>query len=691
MKSLFAVFVFLTTLLPWLNAQDETWRCATDEMNRLELERSPQARAEREALLQFVDDFLANSPKGDQLYVIPVVFHVVHYYGPENLSKEQLEDQIRILNLDFRKLNADTSYIIDEFKNIATDSRIEFRLAKLDPWGNCTDGVTRTFSYETYNGGEHIKYIAPSWPRAKYLNVWIVNRIPGGVAGYAYYPGTAPDGRDGILIDHAYVGSIGTGSPSRSRTLTHEIGHYLNLPHPWGSTNDPGLPENCDIDDGIEDTPNTIGHTSCALYSNTCGSLDNVQNYMDYSYCGMMFTHGQGAMMRAILNSTVAQRNNLWTEANLIATGVFDEDAIAVCDPVADWGQNIQVACVNTEISYYDLSYNTDTIYVWDWTYVGGNPAESDQKNNVVVYEEPGMFSTSLTVINPAGSDTKSKSNNISVFSHSDGFNLPFETGLEETAFPYINPDVINVFSFINSGDENWQRISSAAATGAYSMRIRNYMNENNISNSFYTPLVVVDTSDFPISVSFNVAYAKSTSTTNDVLRVYYSIDCGKTWMIRYYKSGNSLKTTDAVYASGTFIPNADEWRTESFNINRPSGYQCGTIRLRFESVNKGGNTLYIDDISVKTVETAYSDITKSSSVNVFPNPFSREVYISMPQGQCNISVHDITGRLLCETGFYHTENTRNITSLFHGLATGSYVVTVRHDSGTYTRIVNKQ
>lgn len=683
----------LILIIGWqfLNAQEQTWRCATPEMNRIELEKNPQARADREALQRFVDDFIRQNPKDDQVYVIPVVFHVVHYYGPENISKEQIEDQIRILNNDFRKLNSDTVNIIAPFKNLATDSHIEFRLAKLDPNGNCTDGITRTVSYETYNGSEEIKEIAPSWPRSKYLNVWVVNRIPGGVAGYAYYPGTAPDGRDGILIDHAYIGSIGAGDIGRSRTLTHEIGHYLNLAHPWGSTNEPGLPENCDIDDGIEDTPNTIGHTTCNLWAVTCGSLDNVQNYMEYSYCGNMFTHGQGAVMRATLNSSVSQRNNLWSEANLIATGVFDPEAIAICDPIADWGQSQKIVCTDTEIQYYDLTYNTDSIADWQWQFEGGIPEVSEEQSVTVVYENPGKFDTQLTVSNPTGTDTKLRENTTAVYSHEDAFDLPYSYGFEDAAFPAVSGSDFNDFTIVSQGSAFWTRNSSGAATGSWSIRIKNLNNEENISNSFYTPLLAIDTNSFPITVNFKTAYAKASNTTNDIFRVYYSLDCGKSWVIRFYKSGNSLKTTDDYYPSGTFIPNQNQWRTDSFQINRPANFTCGSVRIRFETLNKGGNCLYVDDIEVNATSSASNpDVLRNNNLQVFPNPFGDELFITGTGSEnYSVTVCDITGRKIACREYYSSGV--NIAGLFEGTLAGTYILHIETTDGVYIRRINRR
>jgi hypothetical protein len=101
------------------------------------------------------------------VYTIPVVFHVLHQNGPENISDAQIADAIVILNRDFRKLNSDTITIIPKFQHSASDIRIEFKLAQLDPQGNCTNGIDRIYSSRTNYGDDSAK-INP-WPRDKYL------------------------------------------------------------------------------------------------------------------------------------------------------------------------------------------------------------------------------------------------------------------------------------------------------------------------------------------------------------------------------------------------------------------------------------------------------------------------------------------------------------------------------------------
>ena len=273
--------------------------------------------------------FLYSNFNFAQQYVIPVVFHVIHNNGIENISDEQIYDQIRILNEDFSASNPDTSDIIPEFKNLIANCEIEFRLATKDPNGNCTNGITRHLDTSTNTGNHSVKSIV-HWDPSRYLNFYVCIEAAG-LAGHALMPSQADSFPqwDGIVMSHFYIGSIGTSTPQRSVVGTHEVGHYLNLQHIWGGNNVPnfpylpvGLPSNCSSDDGVGDTPNSIGWSSCNLSANTCGELENVQNYMDYSYCGAMFTNGQKQRMHDALNSQIANRNNLWSSSNLSFTGI---------------------------------------------------------------------------------------------------------------------------------------------------------------------------------------------------------------------------------------------------------------------------------------------------------------------------------------------------------------------------------
>jgi hypothetical protein len=192
-------------------------------------------------LEEYTSTYSANRGGDQTIYIIPVVFHIIHNNGPENITDEQIENGLDILTRDFRLQNSDVALVTDAFQSITADVGIEFRLASKDPDGNCTRGINRIESELTNEGGDLMKSLI-YWPRDEYLNIWVCADAAG-AAGYTQLPGnvSAPwaASGDGIVIRSDYVGAIGTSSNTRSRTLTHEVGHWLNLAHTWGPTNNP--------------------------------------------------------------------------------------------------------------------------------------------------------------------------------------------------------------------------------------------------------------------------------------------------------------------------------------------------------------------------------------------------------------------------------------------------------------------
>jgi len=224
--SLFTIFQFTV-----VSAQE---KCLSEIMFQQEAAKNPQLFQNREQLEEWTRNYVEqmNQPGAAErstaaVKVIPVVVHVIHYGGPENISREQIIDQIDSLNKDFQLQNADTVNIPAVFKPLAGNPQIEFRLAQLDPNGQCTDGIVRVYSPLTYNARNNVKSLS-YWPSNKYLNFWIVNSIantngsPGMVIGFAQFPGGDPL-TDGVVIKYDFMGSIqaAAGSNNNGRTATH--------------------------------------------------------------------------------------------------------------------------------------------------------------------------------------------------------------------------------------------------------------------------------------------------------------------------------------------------------------------------------------------------------------------------------------------------------------------------------------
>lgn len=250
---------------------------------------------------------IAGSAAGeDVVYRIPLVVHVVYNNPAANISTAQIQSQIQALNANFRRTIPDASSTIPQFQGVAADCEIEFCLATVDPFGAPTTGITRTPSaisvFNALTNG--VKFTSSggrdAWPTSQYLNIWVCENIsvPGGsLVGYAQFPG-GPAATDGVVMCYWAFGTTGNLNPNYplGRVPVHEVGHWLNLRHIWGDAY-------CG-DDFVADTPAQAGpSTGCNTSQFSCGGLNMVQNYMDYSpdTCRNLFTLGQKARMRAQL------------------------------------------------------------------------------------------------------------------------------------------------------------------------------------------------------------------------------------------------------------------------------------------------------------------------------------------------------------------------------------------------------
>jgi hypothetical protein len=267
---------------------------------------------------------------------IPVVVHVVYNTEEQNVSDEQINGQISILNEDYRMRNSDIGSVPEPFRKFCSDCYVEFKLACRDPDGKSTNGITRTSTdVNSFSTNDRVKYSSKggvdAWPSDKYLNIWVC-KLGGGVLGYAQFPG-GPKDTDGVVITYTGFGNMGTAAApfNLGRTATHEVGHWLNLYHIWGD--DTWLSEPCSGSDNVDDTPNqegenygrpTFPHISC----NNGPNGDMFVNYMDYTDDGSMymFTKGQVSRIEATLNGP---RLSLTQSDGLICEEVKVEEAMA--------------------------------------------------------------------------------------------------------------------------------------------------------------------------------------------------------------------------------------------------------------------------------------------------------------------------------------------------------------------------
>jgi PKD repeat protein len=647
--------------------------------------------------LEFQQKLKEPTQKGT-IYKIPVVFHVLHNEGVENISDEQIYDAMSLLNRDFRKQNADTANVHPDFIGFPSDVEIEFVLATKAPNGSCFKGITRTsspMSYQGDDGGSQVGTIVQgndvynqSWAGNKYLNIFVCGEI-GGAAGYTTNPGVwnATSMTNGIWVLHDYVGSIGTGSIGASRTLTHEVGHWLNLSHPWGGTNNPNLPSNCNTDDGVQDTPECIGVTSCNINSNSCNGdnaywgfdmRDNVENYMDYSYCSKMFTAGQVARMRAALQVSSTGRSNLWKTNNLNATGATG--ALVLCEAAFDADRT--TICAGNEVLFTDDSYNAVSSWLWTitpatgWSYTNGTDANS--QNPSIIFNEEGLYTVKLNSSDGASSDIETKDNYIRVLP--TAATLPFWEGFES----YTSLENLTNWEVKNLNNNNaFSMQTSFGHTGNKCVKLLNYGQQpSNIDELISAP---IDISGVPetgqVTLSFRYAYRKRTSSNYEFLKVFISKDCGENWAQRKTLGGNSLSSE---VSSSFWEPSSQQDWTTVHMGNVFSDYFVENFRMRFKFEGEGGNNFYLDDINLyeggssNDIVVGLNEVRDDFNINLYPNPSEADVSVvfDLKNAQTMYAqVIDVRGKLI-ETIMIHANEGNNTLILdTKGLSQGSYTI----------------
>jgi len=284
-------------------AQVHIPRCNFDSLYLEEL-KSPAFRELQKIEEVHFQQYLLEKSDTLEILTIPVVVHIVKNMNEVemNITDEMIFRQLEILNETYNAQNTDIANTPESFEPLIGNVGIEFCLATVDPNGYSTTGITRTTTevdiFSTVSNT--IKFTSDggmdAWNTDHYLNIW-VGKLSSSILGYSHLPtGSIPAEEHGLVVNYPYFGESDHVAYGMGKTAVHEIGHYLNLKHPWGTGN-------CDANnDWVEDTP----ITESAYGGNpehpqtSCETVDMFMNYMDYVYdeSMVMFSAGQADRMR---------------------------------------------------------------------------------------------------------------------------------------------------------------------------------------------------------------------------------------------------------------------------------------------------------------------------------------------------------------------------------------------------------
>lgn len=623
--------------------------------------------------------------------IIPVVFHIFHESGLENISRENVLLALERLNKDFDRNHENLPQTPEVFRNIAADIDVKFVLATKDPQGNCTDGINRYYntSFTNLQFGSNINLFAYDWDYKKYLNVFVHKSLVSQSAtfsGFAILPGPTLYGTNAIFLSHESMLSFNQGI-STNRTISHEVGHWLDLRHIWGDNND-DVTQNCADSDGISDTPNQLGPSNKCFQDFpfvTCINGPNGNmfcNFMDYGDCRTMFTNGQNTRIQNILN-THPDRKDLWTFANLDFTGVNQWMPTFSCSskPKADFATNQAyfIYCKpDVEVIFQERCFHGSSDSL-QWFFPGGTPSNATSSEVSVNYPDAGLYQVILVASNEFGSDTITRSINIQAI---DG--TPYAIGSSGENFENAKSidDVGAVFQI--TGGTNFKISNAAGYNSSRSlecvMGLDKYYRLRFVTKKF---TIGPQDSIFSFYISHR-GEEDVTKPRNKGIRVVASYNCRdiSTEQSIGLLLNDELETTRVGNPNANYIPTSpNQWKEINFVIP-PQFRGRNDVQFQFNYTADQTNNLYIDNIRVKSnIRTSTSEPENNFDWNIYPNPADNELTIEFKQlkNPSIFNVYDINGRLMLTERISGNNQRINVGNL---LPRGFYVCNLADSKG---------
>jgi hypothetical protein len=698
--------------------------CATDEQYRLVVNKHPEIAAleqQLESQLAMTIGHKTTASFDTTIYDVPLVIHVIHDYGFENITDNDLYTAAAYWADVYMKRNADTADVITPFIPWVGNPRIRLHLATIDPNGKPSKGIVRVASYLANAADDQAKYT--QWPQNKYVNIWLVGRfgatVGTGVLAYAIPPAA-------VMYEPFYDGVIclSSSTGSASKTIPHEIGHVFNLQHTWGNTNNPAVA--CG-DDHVDDTPPTMGHwnygcipatlydTACAsgyqkFYLSSDGTVDsladypdtaNSQNIMDYTDCARMFTKGQSYRMRTALNSATASRNNLITPANLAATGALQ--AMPDLPPVADFIMNHTDYGPSNALdkrSYFltmnnpgnfifkNASWN-DTITSVEWTFSNGASTPTSASTGYVSnkFSQPGWVTVSLIASSNAGHDTLVNTHAVYVADTAAAGTLSYTQDFSESSAIANWP----MFNYYNN-QFKWEYFNGAGVGDNSCIRYRSYDTSNRIfgtatgdHDDLYTPAFTLAGATGTVYFNFFSAGAYTDNNIGtrdphiqDSLEIDASTNGGGLWTKIAGFHTADLENNGSQGAE--FIPTSpSQWVARSVPVPAADFTANTFFRFRFWPGNQGNN-LYIDKFSLSPFPAGVKEaLDKSGVFNIYPNPTSGDFTLVVntgSTGKVNYRISDVAGKTIYDQAAEFAPATVGEVRIKNNFAPGLYFVT---------------
>ncbi len=611
---IFCLFAGISIIFGNLSAQE----CGSDELHQKMLQYSEVYRADMEAYERLLkeskaDDHLhhkmSNCGVLSRVNTIPVVVHVIHLGesigSGSNISDQQIINAINGANDRFRNSSGQS-----------LDVDVQLVLAKTDPNGQPTSGINRV------NGSDIASYVSRGiimeaepgsnavqvkslsiWPRDKYYNIWVLHKIDGGWAGFAQFPTTYQ--YEGTHMDYRYMTAAGV-------TLTHEVGHALNLQHTFNGDNDGNsCPGNaiCQLQgDFVCDTPphkkGDCGTTATCNDNSGYPFTNSSRNIMSYCSSRLLFTPQQRQRMSDALK--IYNRSSLLSSPGLVPA-VVEADVSLVSMTVAQnescSGRSFKINLTNTGIvpvSNVLFRLKTDQD-IYTFTYSGNlAPGENTEWTSPELSISSGRYNVLLEIYNVNGQPGDDRPDNNFLCGQ---YNF-LSDAVENQCYRFEDNTLPEGMIITKNGTVNTyiHDVSGCADQGAKALAYNqwNVVPGSDYSDEIKIPAFTLDDADGAVLI-YDRSYAKMNTIDNySTLNIQVSEDCGETFTTLASLNGDALSTTTRVMPSSKYTPrNCSEWKRDTVDLDN---YTTMSNMVRFQIRKFSGQkdqNIYLDNICI--------------------------------------------------------------------------------------------
>ena len=715
MKNKLLLTVFTAIFMSPCFAQ---FKCGTDEARAKLIATDPGYLKSLEQMDKDINAYIKAHPPvvnsaargaASPQYFIPCVVHVI-YDGDAtvgtafNPAATQITDAIDYINKVYDGTWTGTGGAITG----TGDLQIQLVLATRDPNNNVTSGIDRVngaglAGYST-GGVNSSKTIGATevdvknisrWDPERYYNIWIVNKIDGCtgtfcgcdcdngfVAGYAYFPMDNNTTQRWINVDGTIM--LASQMKAGQKTLPHEIGHALNLYHPFeGNTSSNTCPVNttpttdgdkCTDTDPITNpqlAPNTVPF-ACRTGANACSNNvynDNTEkNYMNYTNCYTLFTSNQKARMQA--STVVTQRASLATSwAN--NQGVYPALFVA---PKAATAVTSSANANNNDAGILNLSLNGRTVYSLNATNDGGYLNNSTKWYDAFQINPSTTYTLNVTILN------NTNNSQLGVWIDLDN-NGAFNNTNEQI---YLNTNL--------AGSGYTTSVPITFTTPATWIGANNFVRmrlTNDRSTIYGLPTINNNTStvgygqaeDYPVYLTGGALPIKLTSFTGKKVSSAIQLNWSSSQEIN---AKNYLIERSVKAAAFTTIANKNALGLDNganYSYNDVDVAASGEYLYRLKMIDQDGTFAYSSIISFS--------IAPQKQLVVAGTTFSDRINLTMPynSGKASFRITDAAGRIVYNTSrTLDNSFTQTLVLTNSNLAKGIYILDVTVNGETFTK-----